>query len=59
MKAGKINFICRECGYESIKWLGKCPDCESWDSFDEFVIDNKPKATKKIGLNKAYFLLLL
>ena len=53
MKAGKINFICRECGYESIKWLGKCPDCESWDSFDEFVIDNKPKATKKIGLNKA------
>ncbi len=53
MKTGKINFVCRECGYESIKWLGKCPDCESWDSFDEILLDDKPKTVKKIGVNKA------
>jgi len=53
MKSGKINFVCRECGCVSLRWLGKCPDCESWNSFDEIVIDDKPKALKKINANKA------
>ena len=35
MKSAKITFVCRECGYNSLKWLGKCPDCQSWNSFDE------------------------
>ena len=38
MKGQKTSFVCRECGYNSIKWLGKCPECQSWDSFDEEVI---------------------
>ncbi|MDD5686319.1 MAG: DNA repair protein RadA [Elusimicrobia bacterium] len=29
------QFICQECGYQSTKWLGKCPDCEKWNSFVE------------------------
>ena len=53
MKTGKINFVCRECGCVSIKWLGKCPDCESWNSFDEVMVDDKPKTAKKINTNKA------
>lgn len=28
-------FVCSECGYKSIKWLGKCPHCERWESFAE------------------------
>lgn len=32
----EIFFICKECGYESLKWLGKCPECSSWNSFTEF-----------------------
>jgi len=28
-------FACQECGYESPKWLGRCPDCASWNSFVE------------------------
>lgn len=28
-------FSCSECGYESPKWLGRCPDCASWNSFVE------------------------
>jgi len=28
-------FACQECGYESPKWLGRCPDCASWNSFTE------------------------
>ncbi len=35
MKAPKLIFVCRECGYTNPKWLGKCPDCGSWNSFDE------------------------
>lgn len=29
------RFVCQECGYETAKWLGKCPDCGSWNSFLE------------------------
>lgn len=28
-------FFCNECGYESAKWLGKCPACNSWNTFVE------------------------
>jgi DNA repair protein RadA/Sms len=31
----KTQFECRECGSKSPKWLGKCPDCNAWSSFDE------------------------
>ena len=36
MVAGaKTVFVCGECGYESSKWLGRCPNCESWNTFVE------------------------
>lgn len=31
----KTAFVCQSCGFSSVKWLGKCPDCESWNSFVE------------------------
>ena len=34
MKA-KTVYVCRECGYKAPKWLGKCPSCGEWNSFDE------------------------
>ena len=34
---GKTKFVCGECGYETAKWLGKCPECGSWNSLSEFV----------------------
>ena len=36
MKA-KTNYICRDCGYETPKWLGRCPGCGAWNSFEEQV----------------------
>lgn len=54
MKTPKITFVCRECGYTSIKWLGKCPDCESWNSFDEVEQrESQISKTKKVFENKA------
>ena len=35
MAKEKIVFFCKECGYESTKWLGKCPGCNNWNSFVE------------------------
>ncbi len=37
MKAAKNKtvFSCQKCGYQSPKWLGRCPDCNSWNSFVE------------------------
>ena len=34
-KSGKTFYQCQSCGYSSAKWLGKCPDCGSWNSFAE------------------------
>ena len=34
----KTVFGCQNCGYQSPKWLGKCPDCGSWNSFVEEVV---------------------
>lgn len=35
MAKTKIKFVCQSCGYETSKWLGRCPECQSWDSFVE------------------------
>ena len=35
MKATKTVFVCTECGYFSRKWLGKCPECGAWNTFEE------------------------
>jgi DNA repair protein RadA/Sms len=44
MKKEKVVFVCKECGYESIKWLGRCPECGSWNSFVEFKPEQNLKS---------------
>jgi DNA repair protein RadA/Sms len=41
----KTAFFCSNCGYESAKWLGKCPSCNNWNTFIEEVIqkNNQPE----------------
>ena len=34
----KKAYFCRECGYDTSKWLGKCPSCGAWNSFAEEVV---------------------
>ncbi|WP_010239443.1 DNA repair protein RadA [Clostridium arbusti] len=38
MPKNKTSFICQECGYETLKWMGKCPGCGSWNSFVEELV---------------------
>ena len=38
MSKTKSSFFCQHCGYESAKWVGKCPSCNQWNCFVEEVI---------------------
>jgi len=51
MAKSKIKYICSNCGYESLRWLGKCPECESWNSFTEEIVETskrKPVISKSM-----------
>ena len=50
MAKAKTIFVCSECGNESPKWLGKCPACNSWNTFYEQKIE-KYTETNKIEKN--------
>jgi DNA repair protein RadA/Sms len=50
MAKAKIKYICQGCGYESPGWLGKCPNCNEWNSFvEEFT------KSVKLGKRKSNF----
>ncbi len=46
MASQKTVFYCSECGYESPKWLGKCPGCENWNTFTEEVLKKEIKQSR-------------
>ncbi len=41
MAKAKAVFFCKECGYESAKWVGQCPGCRQWDTFVEEPVIKK------------------
>jgi DNA repair protein RadA/Sms len=43
IKKQKTLHVCQECGSNQSKWIGKCPDCGSWNSFNEEVVAPTPK----------------
>ena len=44
----RVTYICGECGYESAKWMGKCPQCDSWNTMTEFA-EVKVKSSAPAG----------
>ncbi len=53
----KEKFYCLNCGYQSYKWLGRCPECKSWDSFkllreEEFKEKTEMRKLKEIELDE-------
>ncbi len=38
------RFVCQQCGYESAKWMGRCPDCGEWNSLVETVVSAAPRS---------------
>ena len=47
MAKAKTVFVCSSCGYESAKWLGKCPGCNEWNSFYEEKIAKETGSSKQ------------
>lgn len=41
MAKEKVVFVCGSCGYESPKWIGKCPACGEWNTFAEHKVGTK------------------
>ena len=65
MARQKTIFVCQNCGYKAPKWLGRCPDCGTWNSFVEELTEigqqdkprrqpllDKPQRIDKVTLNK-------
>ncbi|NJP35974.1 DNA repair protein RadA [Alkalicoccus luteus] len=46
MAKQKTKFVCQECGYESTKWMGKCPGCQQWNTLVE-EMEAAPKAKRR------------
>ncbi|MFM7022936.1 MAG: DNA repair protein RadA [Flavobacteriales bacterium] len=46
----KTAFVCSSCGNQSAKWLGKCPQCGEWNTFQEEVTGNSNAAVKIPGM---------
>ena len=49
----KEIFVCRECGYESVKWLGKCPSCGQWNTFEQAMPLSAPASRGGTGGKRA------
>lgn len=50
----KTVFLCSECGYQSAKWMGKCPSCGSWNSMVEEEAELPESGTRGAGRHLAY-----
>jgi DNA repair protein RadA/Sms len=48
MEKTRTVYICQQCGKESLKWMGKCPNCQAWNSFMEQVVAETPKHPRPV-----------
>ena len=46
MAKTKTRYVCGQCGYETTRWLGKCPECGSWNSMSEQAAPQEAPAKK-------------
>ncbi|MHC1760265.1 MAG: DNA repair protein RadA [Negativicutes bacterium] len=51
MAKAKIIFLCRECGFDSPKWLGRCPSCNQWNTMVEEKLQEVQIAAVQTGKN--------
>ncbi len=49
-KAKATAFFCKECGYESAKWVGQCPACKEWNTMVEEPTAKKDSSSRKTGI---------
>jgi DNA repair protein RadA/Sms len=47
--SAKVVYVCKECGRESLKWLGRCPDCQQWNTFTEMTVRAEVSSLRPAG----------
>lgn len=47
MAKTRIKYVCQQCGSEQNKWMGKCPDCGAWNTFEEVVETPQPATSRR------------
>ena len=52
-KKAKTVYVCDQCGYESVKWMGSCPVCNEWNTFQELKIAPAAKSGSRETLKAA------
>ena len=52
-KKAKTAYVCDNCGHEAVKWMGCCPTCGEWNTFQEFKIAPPSKNTVSVPLTKS------
>ncbi|MDD2388493.1 MAG: DNA repair protein RadA [Desulfobacterales bacterium] len=53
-KSIKTIFCCQSCGYQAPKWMGKCPECNQWQTFvEETQVARPAKGTPRAGMNSS------
>ncbi|MBQ2763514.1 MAG: DNA repair protein RadA [Firmicutes bacterium] len=52
-KKAKTAYVCDNCGHEAVKWMGCCPTCGEWNTFQEFKIAPTTKNTAPLALSKS------
>lgn len=53
MAKDKIQYVCTACGYDSPKWIGKCPSCGEWNTFVEQRVGGKKTYDKRLQFSTA------
>lgn len=48
----KSKFVCQVCGYESVRWFGRCPNCQNWDSLVEVTKEKVVEGNKDLKIYK-------
>lgn len=52
MAKSKSKYVCQNCGYETVKWLGKCPGCGNFNTLEEEVV-SAPSKVRGIGIQSS------
>lgn len=54
MAKEKIAYVCSNCGQDSPKWIGKCPNCGQWNTFKEMKIGHETSSSSAISAVNAF-----
>ncbi len=52
-KKTRVIFVCQQCGGQSHRWAGRCPDCGAWNSLAEMVEAPETTSSRMSGLPRA------